>query len=521
MKGYKRCKCRGEDKRELGNDCPDLRRKGGSWNPAHGTWYGKKDIKGAPKGSRMTLRAGGFATQEEMAEWFAGAERLLSIPEPGPDGYPARVQILALIKESRQRGENPPTYADFQRRYAAGAAWKPGTTGDYLTSWLEQHHKAGDWTASTWHSYDAIARRHFLPQFGDVALDKLAARHLWDMMDAIDAESARITEARTSDAPEVRKAVAGRRSTSVATKRRILAVIKSALTEAATSGQDRRQLVAVNVAAGISIGRGDGRRRGRSSKAALWTAEREAKWRREFLVRAEGLPANQQFMAWRSTPARPSNVMIWKPPHLGAFLDAVPDDRLQAMFTVIAYCGLRRGEACGLRWEDVDWDTGSVAIGPTIVQAGWAAVEQDHAKAEASENWVRLEGVVMATLRSWRQQQRRERVQWGPAWNDTGYVFTQAHGLPYHPAYVTQRFERLAWRQQQPPIRLHDLRHGAATMALAAGKSMKEVSAMMRHSSERITSDIYASVLPELKAEVSAAVAAMVPRKAAGPRGAP
>lgn len=521
MKGYKRCKCRGEDKRELGNDCPDLRRKGGSWNPAHGTWYGKKDIKGAPKGSRMTLRAGGFATQEEMSGWFAEAERLLSIPEAGPDGYAVRVQILDLIKESRQRGERLPTYADFQRRYAAGAAWRPGTTGDYLTSWLEQHRKAEDWTASTWHSYDAYVRRHFLPQFGDVALDKLTARHLWDMMDAIDAESARITGARTSDDPGVRKSVAGRRPTSVATKRRILAVIKSALAEASASGKDRRQLVTVNVAADMSVGRGDGRRRGRSSKAALWTAEREAKWRRGFTARAEGLPANQQFMAWRSTPARPSNVMIWKPLHLGGFLDAVPDERLQAMFTVIAYCGLRRGEACGLRWEDVDWDTGSVAIGPTIVQVGWAAVEQDHAKAEASENWVRLEDVVMTTLRSWRQQQRQERLQWGPAWTDTGYVFTQSHGLPYHPAYVTQRFERLAWRHQKPPIRLHDLRHGAATMALAAGKSMKEVSAMMRHSSERITSDIYASVLPELKAEVSAAVAAMIPRKASGSNGAP
>ena len=521
MKGYKRCKCRSEGKQELGTKCDKLKRRDGSWNPAHGTWYGKKDIKGTPKGARMTLRAGGFATQEEMGDWFARAEQLLSIPEAGPDGYAARVQILALIKESRKRAEELPDWDDIRQRYAAGAAWKPGTTGDYLTAWLEQHRKAEDWTASTWHSYGAIARRYFLPQFGDVPLDKLAARHLWDMLDAIDAESARITEARASADPEVRQSVAGRRPTSVATKRRILAVIKSALTEASSSGKDRRQLVTVNVAAGIKIGRGDGRRKERSSKAALWTAEREAKWRRGYAARSEDLPANEQFMAWRSTPARPSNVMIWKPAHLGAFLDAIPDDRLQAMFTVIAYCGLRRGEACGLRWEDVDWDTGSVMIGPTIVQAGWAAVEQEHAKAEASEDWVRLEEVVMGTLRAWRQQQREERVAWGPAWTDTGYVFTRAHGLPYHPAYVTQRFERLAWRHRLPPIRLHDLRHGAATMALAAGRPMKEVSAMMRHSSERITSEIYASVMPELKAEVSAAVAAMVPRKASGLKGVP
>jgi hypothetical protein len=68
----------------------------------------------------------------------------------------------------------------------------------------------------------------------------------------------------------------------------------------------------------------------------------------------------------------------------------------------------------------------------------------------------------------------------------------------------------------RPPIRLHDLRHGAATLALAAGKDIKAVSAMLRHSSHKITGDIYASVLPELAAEVSGAVEAMVPRKAAG-----
>jgi integrase len=188
-------------------------------------------------------------------------------------------------------------------------------------------------------------------------------------------------------------------------------------------------------------------------------------------------------------------------------------DRLYAMFSVIAYCGLRRGEACGMRWEDVDWDTSSVMIGPTIVQAGRETVRQDHAKADASEDWVRVEQVVTGALRDWRKAQLGERLAWGSAWQDTGYVFTSENGEPYTPAHVSERFSRLAFREGLPPIRLHDLRHGAATLALAAGKQMKEVSVMLRHSSEAITSDIYAAVLPELRAEVSAAVVAMVPRK--------
>lgn len=98
-------------------------------------------------------------------------------------------------------------------------------------------------------------------------------------------------------------------------------------------------------------------------------------------------------------------------------------------------------------------------------------------------------------------------------------MFTHGDGAPYHPAQVSARFARLAFYEGLPPIRLHGLRHGAATLALAAGRSMKEVSVMLQHSSESITSGIYASVLPELKAEVPSAVASMVPRKTVGGQG--
>ena len=63
---------------------------------------------------------------------------------------------------------------------------------------------------------------------------------------------------------------------------------------------------------------------------------------------------------------------------------------------------------------------------------------------------------------------------------------------------------------------LQDVRHGAPTFALAAGKDIKAVSEMMRHTSVKITADIYSLVLPELAAEVSGAVASMIPRRGNG-----
>lgn len=514
--GYKRCKCRDDEGRELGTHCPKLRRRDGSWNPSHGTWYGKTLVPTPDGEPRADLRAGGFDTRDELARWFTDAIALLSIPAQGPDGYRARTQILALIRRSRQVGEALPSPSDIVRRHATGAALELGSTGDYLHLWLERHERAEDRKKSTLRGYREHVTGRLVPHIGEVPLQKLNADHIWTVFEAVDRENARIEAARKSADAEIRKTAAGRRATGTETKRRILATLRSALGEAATSAAGRPQLIAVNPAAAMTIGRGEGRQKSARSRARLWTSSREAAWRKRYAERTGGLDRPHRYLAWKNAGMRPSNVMIWKPGHLGQFLDAVTEDRLYAMFSLIAYCGLRRGEACGLRWEDVDFDAGAVMIGPTIVQVGWDALEQEDAKSDASEDWVRIEPLLADTLREWRKQQLAERLRWGPAWKDTGRVFTQENGESYHPAYVSERFCRLAFAEGMPPVRLHDLRHGAATLALAAGKTMKEVQALMRHSSESITSDIYAAVMPELKAEVSAAVVDMVPRKKAG-----
>jgi integrase len=85
-----------------------------------------------------------------------------------------------------------------------------------------------------------------------------------------------------------------------------------------------------------------------------------------------------------------------------------------------------------------------------------------------------------------------------------------------HPSTLSKQFDRLSFEAGLPRIRLHDLRHGAATLALAAGVDMKVISAMLRHSSTGITADIYTSVLPDVARNAAEAVVAMVPRKTAG-----
>ncbi|RXS70982.1 integrase [Streptomyces sp. TM32] len=110
-----------------------------------------------------------------------------------------------------------------------------------------------------------------------------------------------------------------------------------------------------------------------------------------------------------------------------------------------------------------------------------------------------------------RERQEADRAEWGSAWVETGHVFTQEDGSWLHPGKVTDLFERLVAASGLPPIRLHDLRHGAATLMLAADIDIKIVSDTLGHSDTRTTRDIYQSVLPQVGKSAAEATAKLVP----------
>jgi integrase len=124
---------------------------------------------------------------------------------------------------------------------------------------------------------------------------------------------------------------------------------------------------------------------------------------------------------------------------------------------------------------------------------------------------IALDDDTVHILKRHRERQDADREKWGPAWAETGMVFTQEDGSWLHPGRVTDLFERLVAASGLPPIRLHDLRHGAATLMLAAGVDVKVVSDTLGHSDTRITRDIYQSVLPQVGKSAAEATARLVP----------
>jgi integrase len=92
--------------------------------------------------------------------------------------------------------------------------------------------------------------------------------------------------------------------------------------------------------------------------------------------------------------------MVWGPVHTGEFLDHVYDarDRLYALYHLVAYRGLRRGEVCGLHWTDVDLDAGTLIVRWQNIQLGWAT-HLDEPKADASEAAIALDKDTIDALR--------------------------------------------------------------------------------------------------------------------------
>ncbi|TMR05690.1 site-specific integrase [Actinomadura soli] len=201
--------------------------------------------------------------------------------------------------------------------------------------------------------------------------------------------------------------------------------------------------------------------------------------------------------------------MVWTPALTKRFLDRARRHRLYAQYHLIAFRGLRRGESCGLRWADLDLTQGTAAIWWQITQIGTDTFE-DKPKTAAGEATISLDSATIKELRAHKARQNTERLAAGDAWTETGYVFTTPTGEPVDPNDVTEQFEQLSMEAGLPPVRLHDLRHGAATFLLAAGYDMKVVQETLRLSSIAIASDIYTSVLPQLARQSAEDAAAIV-----------
>lgn len=487
---FRRCACRDpQTGKQYGQSCPRLNQR------RHGTWGVRQELPPAADGDRRTFRRGGYGSAAEAQVDLDALRALLALPDADDaDGQQRIGDLLAGVASS---GGPLPDLDETRRKLHSGQSLTAKTTvGEWLDEWISGRKIR----TNTIERYKRDIRIHLKPRIGEVRLDRLRVSHVTQMFDAITERNIEIEESNALRRAAVnelktlkgrqrrrtaRAAIAEmppfRRVAGPTTRRHIRATLRAALNDAIA-----QELITFNPAAHVEL---DSVKR---PKALVWTDDRVAQW--------------------QATGVKPSPVMVWTPAQTGAFLDSISDDDLYALFNLVALRGLRRGEVCGLRPEDLNLKAQTLTIATQLIAVG-GEIEESTPKSDAGDRVVALDRESVRALKRHLTRQRKARERAGAAWVDSGRLFTQPTGGWIEPDRLTARFDRLARRAGLPPIRLHDLRHGAATIALAAGVDRKVVQEMLGHASIGLTSDTYTSVLPEVAHEAAEAAARLVPRQ--------
>lgn len=200
---------------------------------------------------------------------------------------------------------------------------------------------------------------------------------------------------------------------------------------------------------------------------------------------------------------------VWTLEDLRSFIRHVEDDELYALWLLYATTGLRRGEALGLCWPDLDLVNGLATVNQTLGAIGGKPVWKPRPKSEASARTLALDPLTVKALKAHRKQQQELQLMAGPLWphepaDSRGVarpdvVFTWPDGTLINPERVSKWFERHVRLADLPKIRLHDVRHSYATAALRQATGWHEVKTLSRrlgHASVGMTLDTYAHALP-------------------------
>nr|WP_249400979.1 tyrosine-type recombinase/integrase [Streptomyces sp. PKU-MA01144] len=184
-------------------------------------------------------------------------------------------------------------------------------------------------------------------------------------------------------------------------------------------------------------------------------------------------------------------------PLIGAALSRT--DPLYAAFVLAVAMGLRRGELVGLRWSDVDLDNRVLHVRQQT-QRRRGTLCDDDPKSRRSRV-VPMPALRIAPLRWHRLRQRDAFTRSGVVWSETGYVFATRNGRLVEPRSVYRSFTRVAADEGLRVVRLHDARHGCATLLTAAGVAPRVIMEILGHSQISITMDVYTHVVHHTQRE--------------------
>jgi integrase len=194
----------------------------------------------------------------------------------------------------------------------------------------------------------------------------------------------------------------------------------------------------------------------------------------------------------RSTYRRPA---LWSPEDAARFVGSLDGNSWPGpLFALLLGGGMRFGEACGLRWEDVDLVAATATVGRSRVYVRRTWVEGGP-KTAAGVRTVVLPSFAVEVLRAWRRTQAEQRLGAGPDWTGGTRIVTVGAGATPGRWKAGEALKSHARALGLPPLRPHDLRHASASLALSAGVPLPDVSRRLGHANVNITATVYAHAI--------------------------
>ena len=185
----------------------------------------------------------------------------------------------------------------------------------------------------------------------------------------------------------------------------------------------------------------------------------------------------------------------------------------RTLITLYVSTGMRRGEALGLTWKDVNFEKSLLDINKAMVYVHNNGVKLDTPKNESSKRVIKVSPSVMVMLQEWKQEQESYRHIYGDLWQDTGFVFTNRVGKPFHPDSVSSWFRKFIKENDLPPIHLHSLRHTNASLMIANGVDVETVSKRLGHADPQTTMTIYTHQIRTADAAAAEILDSYIPDK--------
>lgn len=215
----------------------------------------------------------------------------------------------------------------------------------------------------------------------------------------------------------------------------------------------------------------------------------------DYAVRLELIPFNPTSQTELPPKRKYKGATAYSPEQLKELLKVFEGDELETPVRIAVTYGLRRSEVCGLRWNAVDFDAGTLSICHTAVVDNGKVLYADSTKTATSNRTLPLTASMRAYLLKIRDRQRENKELLGRGYVESGYVCARIDGTPINPDFITHHFQRILKANGLPVVRFHDLRHSAVYALRKGGCDAKDIQCWLGHSDVSTTLNVYGHLL--------------------------